>query len=433
MSFSAPLKALAFVVFIAAVAGAVYGVQVVLGPGAQTVVRADAPHETLNATAGHDVTFPVRVDNRGEAASLVAVLNASGVEGRSAPRNFAADESFTVFVTVRVPPGTPAGELPLDLSVLGPDGGVLRAQRGAVTLNVLAPAEQGFAQGDTAQVTYTGRIADTGEVFNTNDPAYQNLTFPQTGTYRFSAGLLEVRTVPRPTVVQGFYEGMLGMQPGETRTITFGPEKGYGNLTTEERVPRKEVIQRRETLDLPEAPLTTDSFAQFLESTQQGVPEDYEVGEQVTLERQGETLRYRLINKTAEGVVLRLHVEAGERYTIYEFWPNASVVESVNETTATFVTTPTTPEGQGFTYFPHWPEASVVASMDDTEIVVRHDPPVDLKYTQSAGQFQAARSYTVVSVGEDEIVVSTPSSNPLAGKSLTFDVRLVDLRKGNAS
>lgn len=68
----------------------------------------------------------------------------------------------------------------------------------------------GAKQGDTVHVYYT-------------------VSFP--GTEPFESNMngtpLEF-TIGDGRVIKGFEEGMLGMMPGETRTFTVPPEKGYG-------------------------------------------------------------------------------------------------------------------------------------------------------------------------------------------------------------
>lgn len=64
--------------------------------------------------------------------------------------------------------------------------------------------------GDTVFVHYTGTLED-GTVFSNseeNDP----LEF----------------VIGDGTVLEGFEEALIGMSPGETKTVTFGFEKGYG-------------------------------------------------------------------------------------------------------------------------------------------------------------------------------------------------------------
>lgn len=65
-------------------------------------------------------------------------------------------------------------------------------------------------KGDTVKVDYTGRSED-GSVFES------------------SVGLVPlVFTIGSDEVVQGFEEAVLGMQPGEKKTVVVQPEEGFG-------------------------------------------------------------------------------------------------------------------------------------------------------------------------------------------------------------
>ena len=81
--------------------------------------------------------------------------------------------------------------------------------------------------GDTVKVHYTGRL-DTGVVFDTSEGA---------DPLQFKIG--------EGTLIQGFEEAVVGMSPGESKTVQIPPEKGYG-LYREDRV---FTIDRK---DLPE-------------------------------------------------------------------------------------------------------------------------------------------------------------------------------------
>lgn len=66
--------------------------------------------------------------------------------------------------------------------------------------------------GDSVRVHYTGKFAD-GEVFDSS-------VGKDTLQFVIGAGQLIV----------GFDRAVVGMQPGEAKTVTFGPEEGYGVL-----------------------------------------------------------------------------------------------------------------------------------------------------------------------------------------------------------
>lgn len=413
MNLSAPLKALALVVFLAALAGATYGVQQVIGTNVEgQLLRAEPVRPEVNATPGHAVTVPVVVDNRDTSERAVFVaLAGEGVEGRSARVPVPGGKGAMAFVPVTVQQGLAPGDHKLAVRILGDDGGTLRETADAVTLRVLAPG-QGYAAGQSATYFYVGRFTDNGQVFTTNDAALQPLPFPRAPDFR-----------PGVLPPAALLDALVGAQPGESRTVSLPADKAYSNVT-EERLPRTETLARRESLALPEARLSDADFADYLNETNQSRPEGYKAGDVVTNVRDGETLRYRILSMEAGEVSLRLQVQTGERYSLYSFWPGASVVESFNDTHADFVTTP--PEGDApFTYHDYWVNMTRVASYDEQSIVLRHDLPVGHKYSRAQSQFQPPVVYTVRSVTDDDIVVTSPTGNAFANKAVTFDVRMV--------
>jgi FKBP-type peptidyl-prolyl cis-trans isomerase 2 len=412
MNASAPLKALALVVFLAALAGATYGVQQVLGDNvAGQLLRAEPTAAAVNATPGNAAAYAITVRNLDvDARDVMVALSGGGVDARSPLQSVPGKGGATVFLPVAVPAGLAPGDHALDLRILGDDGAVLRESPQALTLRVLAPGA-GYAAGQDATFVYTGRLED-GAVFTTNDPALQALPFRRAETFR--PGLL-----PPPALL----DALVGMQAGESRVVPLSGERAYSNLS-EERIPRVEDVPRREALPLPSAELSADEFAAYLDETGQARPEGYRAGDAITSEQNGETLRYEIVSMAGGSVALRLKVEPGEHYTVYGFWPNASVVESANETHAVFVTTPTTGEAEPITFYSYWPDLTYVAGSNETSISLRHDPPVGHKYTRTPGQFQPPVTYTVRSVSDKDIVVTAPSGNPLAGLPVAFDVRM---------
>src|ERR1051325_8812059 len=221
MSFA--VKAGALLVFLAAIGGATYAVQVQLGDGVDVTgaaMRAAAVHPTLNATAGHTVTYALSGSNRGaQDVRVVARLAGGGFSGVSPATLLPREGNLTVFVPVAVGAAAQPGSTALTLTLESPEGRVLRAQTGAATLRVLGPAP-GFGDGVTIDVTYVGRLAD-GSVFNTNDADLLSLHFAQAAIYQPSQpGGFTITGSSRPPVIQGFYDILQGMQAGESRTAT---------------------------------------------------------------------------------------------------------------------------------------------------------------------------------------------------------------------
>lgn len=100
--------------------------------------------------------------------------------------------------------------------------------------------------GDSVTIEYTGRL-DDGTVFDTSREAVAE-----------EAGLAEAQSdrefealtveVGAEQVIEGVDEGLVGLEAGETATLTIPPEKAYGERT-DERVQEFETDALRELLD----------------------------------------------------------------------------------------------------------------------------------------------------------------------------------------
>ncbi|OQY17750.1 MAG: peptidylprolyl isomerase [Desulfobacteraceae bacterium 4572_35.1] len=102
-------------------------------------------------------------------------------------------------------------------------------------------------KGDTVKVHYTGRLAD-GTVFDTSDEKKPLL---------FMLGKKEV--------VAGFDEAVTGMVPGEKKTVTISPEKGYGESKPEliETIKRTELPSDVEFVVGGQIEITNDDGSLF--------------------------------------------------------------------------------------------------------------------------------------------------------------------------
>lgn len=81
--------------------------------------------------------------------------------------------------------------------------------------------------GDTVKVHYTGRL-DTGIVFDTSEGC---------DPLQFKIG--------SDTLIAGFEEAVVGMAPGESKTVQIPPEKAYGRY-------REDRVFKMDRKDLPE-------------------------------------------------------------------------------------------------------------------------------------------------------------------------------------
>lgn len=427
------LKAIALLVFLGGIAAATYGVQNVIAPAgspsvaAASSLRIDAVHPLVNATPGHDVTFYVVVTNRGEVArTLVANVSGDGIAGSAPEAIVPAASNETFLVTLSLPKDITVGTHNLRATISTPDGSITRTRSDLLTLRILPPLP-GYDATSKATAIYAGRLAASGKVFNTNDAALTATNFPKTDSFQPSSGELPLSAAT--SLVEGFIDGVTGMQAGESRTFTFGPDKGYGNATTTRDLPRVEPIDRAFPLRVHRPPADRASFDSFINGTQQGDPRTYRAGDLFHSAPGVNTLPYRIVSINATTVVYELAAKVGDEFTIFPFWPNASKVVSVNETTALTLTTPTSAPGENFTYYAYWPGMTQLASYNDTTILVKHTPPVGFKFTLPQTQAQPATDARVHDVTADSIVISVPSNNPLAGQYLTFDVYFTSLTK----
>jgi len=102
-----------------------------------------------------------------------------------------------------------------------------------------------IATGDSVTLEYTGRLDDE-TVFDTSRE-----------TVAEEAGLAEAQPdreyapltveVGAEQVIEGMEEGLVGLEAGETTTLTIPPEKGYGERS-EERIQEFETEELREML-----------------------------------------------------------------------------------------------------------------------------------------------------------------------------------------
>lgn len=423
------LKGAALVVFLGVLGGATYGLQTFLGePSLKPLaLYVEAPRQALNATAGHAVTYPLVLANDGDVARVLKVeASGEGLSGATSAVTVPAGSNATVFLTLQVPADAAPGERGVVLRILDDAGAVLRPHAQSLTLRVLGEGK-GFGEGAIADVRYTGRIAASGKVFDTNDPFVNVLRLPATESFQPHGSEPLVVDYEDPMVIEGFFEGLEGMQPGESRTITFPAEKGYGPLFVPREVDREETLERTYVLDLQTDVVDREVFDGYVNETGQGEGADFEAGDVFRFEQGPNRWPYRIVSIDDERVEYRLEVQAGEAYTLYPFWEGASEVVEVNATHARFLTTPPNAPGAPFTMRAYWPDMTTIVDMTNDTVVVRHSPPVGFKYTQPQTQFAAAAEAVVREVREDAIVVGVKSDNPLAGEALTFDVEMLRL------
>ncbi len=105
-----------------------------------------------------------------------------------------------------------------------------------------ADNEKAVREGSNVKVNYIGMLAPEyggGLVFDTSlyNVAIDNKSYPKTPTfqmrpkYEYKPLMVHVgdgSDGSYTSVIEGFKDGLIGMKPGETKTIVIPPEKGYG-------------------------------------------------------------------------------------------------------------------------------------------------------------------------------------------------------------
>ncbi|MBN2066637.1 MAG: FKBP-type peptidyl-prolyl cis-trans isomerase [Candidatus Thermoplasmatota archaeon] len=323
-----------------------------------------------------------------------------------------------------------------------------------------------IALGDCADVHYVGTYASNGTVF---DFSYDDAE-AKTGGMPLNVFVSLNSSASPPegyedyvTGIEGFIEGLVGLKKGETATIgPIPPEKAYGLYP-----------EVGDTLYVTDpstgAVLLNIEFVAIEENV--SIPEEY-----VEMLGNGTTTLFTI--KDLSSVV-------GDYYNIYPSWINATIITKTNETKMWIYTTPSQDKQTNFTWIDpimgieYWENASSITGMNNSTIVVTHTPAINDTFVIQ--DWSDMVTYTVVSMNDTAINVSyddgagnitydvidrivtiernesfdiayefpqdlmeyliyqaqqynpdiTMSVHPLAGKSLTFEVKIVDVYKAS--
>ena len=176
-------------------------------------------------------------------------------------------------------------------------------------LSACQQKEFGATFGDTVYVGYIGSF-ENGTVFDTNIQQVAEAT----GLQKASFEPLQV-TIGQNQVIQGFQNALIGMSPGDEKTITLSPAEAYGEIDNTKiiKVDIYTTVNRTVMLNRDiEAPL--------------GVLESEEIGAIV----QVGDMTYEVISKDDQNVQVRVSPELGDNVILPNTAWNSTVVE-VNE------------------------------------------------------------------------------------------------------
>ena len=249
--------------------------------------------------------------------------------------------------------------------------------------------------GDCADVTYIGRFASNNSIFEStyeyvdnksgNKPINVFVTlditeFPPEGYEEYSPGFL----------VDGFIEGLVGLKEGQSYTIgPISPEKAYGVAP-----------KTGDVIHVSDESLTQDMNLVFIK-IKENAPVPPEFQDLIP----GNTTTLYVLKDNSYFIGLEL--------TLYQSWPNATVVTKINETMMWIQTTPPDDKMTNFTWneldlygyeISYWENASSVTTLNETTIIVTHSPTVGQNMEIISGTSQV--EYTVVSLTSDKINVS---------------------------
>ncbi len=374
---------------------------------------------------GNDYAVPILVvSNQAEPAEVTAsgdhvtATDFDEVDARSSTGGFAtltipesASGTLTETITVTVGEDERSVEVQVDTSPPGDEA----------------------TTGKQVTVDYVGRLVN-GSVFDTSLSAVAQGPFEKGESFRQRPGLQPIQLTlnpQRPGVIPGFFDALQNMSENESRTVRLSPSEAYGPVRTHENISATSEIER-----VNEVPRLLEDIPK------QQLPASFDIenkteGDVITFETESGdtpvTFEFELLRKGNRTVDLQRLAEEGDTTTFYGPWPNATEVTFVNETLIRYTTTPPD-EPAEFTWDVNpnspqaeWENATTVQSMNETTIVLLHQPEEGLEYNASSGPRSPPQTYTVDEVTMDEIHVSTPNSHPLGGKTLIFDMTLLEV------
>lgn len=204
-------------------------------------------------------------------------------------------------------------------------------------------------------------------------------------------------------MIKGFDAGVVGMKLGEKKTITIAPKDGYGEAMTEQEVPKKYF----EDTITQEAPVD-----KFRDTVEQVVPKSA-LGDKASDIVVGKTI-------DAQGIKAKVTKIDGDNVTVEidnvqnPFYGKKLAVGLVGKFEENTITI-----------------KKIVGDTVTLSIENRTNPfygkklAVGLKTTTKDGQELA-----ITKITDENVTVSMPNTNKLAGKTLIFDVTIKNIEAG---
>ncbi len=342
-----------------------------------------------NIYAGNSTTYVIIVKNNrdeNDTVDLSIVNKPSGwdVTLNQSTFNLTKKRYFGIFVMVNASQDAAKGDHKVKIeAVSGVDGA---KDSLSITTKVIDEEGKKVLTGDKVEVDYLGYLVDF-RVFDTSiEDIARNFAIRKTSDFQVVASYEPLKVYVGPTdpdpedeyiiSVEGFWEAIVGMKVGGSRTVVLPPSKAYGEYANATLNVTEEVLM-----------LETMSYNEF-------------------------NMNYN--EDPIEGVVMRHH-----------FWGWNTSIDYANESEDVVIIFNEPLLNQ--TISPYgWDSEVIYKNQSDNggegRILVRHDVEVGTK-----GIYQN-RSAEVKEIEEDTIKLEyNISSDPLGDEILIFDIKLVDI------
>lgn len=254
--------------------------------------------------------------------------------------------------------------------------------------------------GDDVSVDYVGAFVD-GVVFDTSIAAVaneNNLLNPERNyePLKLSVGAQQV--------IPGFDAGMVGMEIGESKTVTIPPEDAYGAVNSEmvDVMPIKETvpatIPRTIEVPLPEFEATFGA--------------DTKVGDTITPPEMN--FSFTVLNISSM-------VELSYNFNIGDDLPSQQGISwnwTVSKLDDTNITLQSDLEIGNVVQYMNYPWTSTVVDIKDDGIILQHNPIPDEAFQTPYGP---------IKVSFDDESITMDRNHELAGKTLVFNITLISI------
>ena len=263
-------------------------------------------------------------------------------------------------------------------------------------------ADKTVKAGDLVSVNYLVTLEDD----TIYDTSYEEVAM-ESGIYNPDRPYGAINfTVGSGTMIEGMDEGILGMREGETRTLTIPPEKAYGHVNESliehmpivEEMPYKHSFPKR----------TSASLSEF----ERWFGKNHTVGDSLFVPSAGYNVT--VISMNDMHVDISYDLRDGDVFRSSRGNWNLTVLEVDKEN---ITVAPDFAEGdtiQIYKYF--WNSTVTNINVTDDIVTIVHNPIPDFEFEDIFGRLWK------IHFTEDEIIID--HNHPLAGKTLTFEVRL---------